>query len=189
MRARVALLAVLAVLAAGTWALAGAELAQASEPMPDCSTLTVAQCYTAVQAAAPDVPILLVAADVASAESAATAPDVSYADGTTAAGTDLTGGEAVIVEVASAVQHSGTTPNGYECLGGGGPSGYYCVDEVGPAAPYAAYDGVGVLYDITPVAASIVSELGQNLPVVLLIVGAVIALCVAVRAVHRWHRV
>ena len=44
-------------------------------------------------------------------------------------------------------------------------------------------------YDVTPVVTSVTSELTGNLPVILGIVGALIALSIAVRAVRKFVRV
>jgi cell division protein FtsX len=47
----------------------------------------------------------------------------------------------------------------------------------------------GPTYDITPVVTSVQSELVANLPVILGVVGALIALAIAVRAVRKFAKV
>jgi hypothetical protein len=80
-------------------------------------------------------------------------------------------------------------------VGGTDAFGSTCQDDGGGEIFCAGGSGAVLLvgsvapYDITPVASSIASELSENLPVVLGIVGAVIALCIAVRAVRKFKAV
>lgn len=49
--------------------------------------------------------------------------------------------------------------------------------------------GATSTYDITPVTTSVTSELQSNLPVILGVIGALIALSLAVRAVRKFVKV
>jgi len=44
-------------------------------------------------------------------------------------------------------------------------------------------------YDVSPVATSVTSELTSNLPVILGVIGALIALAIAVRAIRKFVKV
>lgn len=49
--------------------------------------------------------------------------------------------------------------------------------------------GATATYDISPVTSSVTGELTSNLPVILGVIGALIALTIAVRAVRKFVRV
>ncbi len=179
------LVVTLAATVVGVYAYAGTELAQAAEPMPDCTGLTVNQCYLAVQAVAPDASVSVVYENAADLADPVSDPYVAV-DQTTGVGMDLTGGSVQIVDVVSYVQHSGTTTNGYSCVADVPPDGYVCFGSYAPGAPLLPFDG-GVVFSVSTVTRSLVADLQANLPAVLLIVGALVALCLALRAVHRFH--
>jgi cell division protein FtsX len=53
----------------------------------------------------------------------------------------------------------------------------------------AAAAGATATYDIAPVTTSVTSELTSNLPIILGVIGALIALAIAVRAVRKFVKV
>ena len=66
--------------------------------------------------------------------------------------------------------------------------GIACADQPSYVASGSLSGGVTATYPIAPVTDGLVGELGWNLPVVLAVVGALIALGVGLLVVRRWSR-